>query len=281
MSSVRLIACDLDGTLLDADHCTVPEGNIRALREASARGASIVIASGRPWSLVEDMAKQVGCVDYAVTCNGASVVEAATGKTLVAHGMERRVWSGIASALRSHGIFFSVYCEGECYVERWMVEAAMKMAELTLLNPKFQENFLKITTVVDRLEEALEGRRVEKIDAFQVPKEARKPVEDAVSALGPVYMASGLTSSMEFTAAGCDKGAALSELCAALGIDASEVMAFGDGGNDVEMLRWAGQSYAMANAGPAAREAARYETASNTEAGVGQAVERDFLQKTE
>lgn len=43
MSSVRLIACDLDGTLLDADHCTVPEGNIRALREASARGASIVI----------------------------------------------------------------------------------------------------------------------------------------------------------------------------------------------------------------------------------------------
>ncbi|MBM6939191.1 HAD family hydrolase [Pseudoflavonifractor phocaeensis] len=279
MSPVRLIACDLDGTLLDADHCTIPAVNVAALREASARGASIVIASGRPWSLVQDIAAQLGCLDYAVTCNGASVVEAATGKTLVAHGMDRRVWTGIAAALRAYDIFFSVYCEGECYVERWMVEKAMHMAELTLLNPKFQENFLRITTVVDSLDEALADRRVEKIDAFHVPEEARKPVEEAVLALGPVYMASGLTSSMEFTAAGCDKGAALSELCAALGMDASAVMAFGDGGNDVEMLRWAGQSYAMANAGPAARAAARYETASNAQGGVGQAVERDFLQK--
>lgn len=281
MSSVRLIACDLDGTLLDADHCTIPAANVAALREASDQGVSIVIASGRPWSLVRDMAARLGCLDYAVTCNGASVVEAATGKTLVAHGMAQSVWTGIAAALRAHGIFFSVYCEGECYVERWMVEKAMQMTELTLLTRKFQETFLQTTTVVERLEEALADRRVEKIDAFHVPEEARKPVEAAVLALGPVYMASGLTSSMEFTAAGCDKGAALSELCAHLGIDASAVMAFGDGGNDVEMLRWAGQSYAMANAGPAAKAAARWEAPANTEGGVGQAIKRDFLQKAE
>lgn len=281
MSSVRLIVSDLDGTLLDADHCTIPPVNVKALREASARGASIVVASGRPWSLVKDLAAQLGCLDYAVTCNGASVVEAATGKTLVAHGMARQVWTGISAALRAHGIFFSVYCEGACYVERWMVEKAMQMSELTLLNAKFQENFLQITTVVERLDQALEGRRVEKIDAFHVPEEARRDVEEAVASLGPVYMASGLTSSMEFTAAGCDKGAALSELCAHLGIDASKVMAFGDGANDVEMLRWAGRSYAMANAGPAAKGAARYEAPANTEGGVGRTVEREFLQTTE
>ena len=62
--SIKLIALDMDGTLLDNDHATVPPRNVAALRAASERGIKIAIASGRAWCLVEDVAREMGFVDY-------------------------------------------------------------------------------------------------------------------------------------------------------------------------------------------------------------------------
>ena len=83
---------------------------------------------------------------------------------------------------------------------------------------------------------------------------------------------------MEFTAPGVNKGAAARALCARMGWTADQVMAFGDAGNDLELLSWAGWSFAMANASEPAKRAARHLTASNGEAGVAQGVERYFLE---
>ena len=82
---------------------------------------------------------------------------------------------------------------------------------------------------------------------------------------------------MELTAPGVNKGSAVQALCARLGLAPEQVMAFGDAGNDLELLRWAGWSFAMGNASDEAKAAARYVTGSNTEAGVAMAVERYFL----
>ena len=72
MRDIRLICLDMDGTLLDDDHATVPARNVRALRAAAARGAAVAIASGRAWSLLREAADQVGAVRYAVQSNGAA-----------------------------------------------------------------------------------------------------------------------------------------------------------------------------------------------------------------
>ena len=90
-------------------------------------------------------------------------------------------------------------------------------------------------------------------------------------------MTSGLSHNLEISSAGADKGRALAQLCARLGIAREEVMAFGDGGNDVEMLRWAGCSFAMENGMDCAREAADQIAPSNQEDGVGRMVERYVL----
>ena len=90
-------------------------------------------------------------------------------------------------------------------------------------------------------------------------------------------MISSFGENMEFTAPGVNKGAAAKALCARMGWTAEQVMAFGDAGNDLELLAWAGWSFAMANGTDQARAAARYTAPANTEAGVGQAVERYFL----
>ena len=66
MEEIKLIALDLDGTLLDDDHATIPERNIRALRAAAAQGAAVSIASGRAWALLTDVAAQLGVIRYAV-----------------------------------------------------------------------------------------------------------------------------------------------------------------------------------------------------------------------
>ena len=80
--SIRMIAVDLDGTLLASDSVTVPEENIRALRRAAERGAEIVLASGRSLVMMEDAAEQLGCVDCAVSALGAVVTDRRTGRRL-------------------------------------------------------------------------------------------------------------------------------------------------------------------------------------------------------
>ena len=83
MTDIRLICLDMDGTLLDADHATVPTRNIRALRAASERGAAVALASGRGWGLVRDAAVQRGTVRYAVVAGGAAA-EAGLGPPALA-----------------------------------------------------------------------------------------------------------------------------------------------------------------------------------------------------
>ncbi len=121
------------------------------------------------------------------------------------------------------------------------------------------------------------GRAVEKFNIFHVPAERLSPVLEAASATGPVSIANSFAQNMEITAAGVNKGAALKALCDQSGDGGGA----GDGlwrrGQRSGMLSWAGWSFAMANGTGEAKSAARYEAPANTDAGVGQMVERYVL----
>ena len=77
MNDIRLICLDMDGTLLDDDHATVPQRNVAALRAAAERGAETVISSGRAWDLLREVDAQLGITRYAVLSNGAAVLDVA------------------------------------------------------------------------------------------------------------------------------------------------------------------------------------------------------------
>ena len=104
-----------------------------------------------------------------------------------------------------------------------------------------------------------------------------KSLMERAAACGALEMVTSFAENLEFTAVGVNKGTAVQALSARLGLGPEQVMAFGDAGNDLEMLAWAGWSFAMANASVEAKKAARYETGSNAEGGVGMAVERWLL----
>lgn len=273
--SVKLIAFDMDGTLFDDDHVTIPEENISALRAARERGIKIVAATGRTWCLIDNAVEPLGGVDYAVTSNGAAVLEPGSHRWLYTKLIPNDKSLELIALLKSWKIPFEVYCEGQNYMENSCIPLLPK----TLLSDMFTDYYDQFTTFVDSLEKALDDRPMEKIDIFYVPPEHRAEVSRMIQAVLPVQLAHAVDDNMEITVADVTKGAALERLCGELDISADEVMAFGDGNNDVEMLQWAGLSFAMENGLEDAKAAAKQIAPANHLGGVGQMVRKYVLEE--
>ncbi len=273
MSDIRLICLDMDGTLLDDDHATVPPRNVAALRAASERGAAVTIASGRAWSLLQGVNAQLGVTRYAVLSNGAAVLDVKTGEWLYRRPLDPDARRTILTLLLDWGLPFEVYCEGENYIQRDRAEQVIGSA----LSPEFAQVLRTCSHFPEDLNAALEGKDVEKIHIFRMPPERRQALLDAAEVWGPLAVTTSFGENMELTAPGVNKGTAVQALCARLGLGPEQVMAFGDAGNDLELLRWSGWSFAMGNASAEAKAAARHLTGTNREGGVGMAVEQYLL----
>ena len=124
-----------------------------------------------------------------------------------------------------------------------------------------------------------ENRSLDKIQALFCSREDQEEAWKRVEALGDVEVTGSLSMNIEVNAGGVHKGLALGWLAKRLGIEREEVMAFGDGLNDVGMIREAGCGVAMANAVPSVLEAADMVTMSNDEDGVARAVEKYVLNR--
>lgn len=273
--SIKLIVFDVDGTVVDEDHYTVPVENVSALKEARNKGIKLAIASGRTWSILTEVAEQIGGVDYAIISNGAAVMNASSGERIYEKGIPLKQAVALMDVLDREDLPYEVYCEGKNYV----AEAMKDRLKDGLLSEPFGEMFVKRMTLVPDLRETLGSRDMEKINLFYAPKEVRDRILKSVASAGPLEVANALEGNMEFTYGGVCKGTALELLCARLGLSADQVMAFGDAGNDVEMLRWAGQSFAMENGAASAKAAAKFIAPANYLGGVGQMVRKCILEQ--
>ena len=271
--SIKLIVMDMDGTLLNDDHATIPQRHIDALLRASERGVKLAVASGRTWSLLAGVIEQLGRLDYAILANGAAVRDIGSGKSIFEQTIPNSQALAIADLLHREGLVFEVYCDGQGYV----LAADRERIWSGDFGPTAIQFFDQHTVYAQTSAQALAGRGAEKFDVLYVPDEKRQSLRAKVEAFGPVSVTQALRHNMEFNAVGINKGVALQALAAHLGLTADEVMTFGDAHNDLEMLRWAGWSFAMANATDEAKAAARYITAANHQAGVAQAVEKYVL----
>ena len=266
--SIRLIAVDLDGTLLSSDGATVHERNIRALRRAAEKGAKIVLASGRSLVMMEDAAEQLGCVNYIISSLGGTVTDYATRKILDEKGIDPDKRRAILEVLRPFKPLIEVYCDNRIYAEQAILTAHPPVSDFDFLRARYDDT-------VEDLETAIGERMTEKLDVDFIPDdETMELIRTRVEALGDLcvlaYPGDGY---IEISHIGATKGNALRFLCRHLGIDAGEVLALGDSDNDVDMFEWAGCAVAMARASAMARQAADRVTGSNNDGGVGQAVE--------
>ncbi len=267
---IKLIAMDMDGTLFRDDHRTISPRTLTALREAADRGVHLVLASGRAKLMMEEAADVLGGVRYLVTASGAAVWDRETGERLEERAMGPETSLAFLRGLDGLDLPMEVYCEGRVYIARrhWLLPE-QRPEEFWRLRRTF-------VTQVDSLPQALTGRRLEKVDLEGLDAEGREKVLRLAGDLGGLR-ASVSAHGAELCRADVDKGSALAALCARLGVAPGQVMAFGDGDNDRQMLDWAGWSFAMGNAVAPAKAAARYETADNESDGIALAVERYVL----
>jgi Cof subfamily protein (haloacid dehalogenase superfamily) len=256
---LRLAAIDLDGTLLRSDG-TISDRTKAAVGRATGAGIEIVLVTARGPRTMHEFAVDLGVGGEAICSNGAVVVDLATQELRAQRPLETEVAVRLVHALRERlpGILFAVEHEGFAHEPgfsawNWTPPAGTRVADVVEL---LQDPATKLI-----LRHA--GHEVDAIAAV-----ARELVGN-----GATVVASG-SWAVEVTAAGVNKATALAELAEALGIPASDVVAFGDYPNDIPMLAWAGHGVAVANAHPDVIEIADEVTATNDEDGVALVLER-------
>ena len=274
---IRLVAIDIDGTLLDS-RWQIPERNRLAIAEAVSRGVEVAIVTGRRHDFARPVFDELGCPVTAITANGA-MVRTADGATALRHLLPRATARTILQATPAHrdgaGLIFDRVREGQVVVERidWSHPSRRGYAE------RNREFLIE----VDPLEAALSD------DPIQVFFNGRVgPMRTLVDTLRARPDAASFTvattqyeardfAMVDVLAPGCTKGAALAEWAGRRGYARSEIFALGDNLNDLEMLEAAGVPVVMGNAVPELLARGWTVTATADDAGVADAIERFVL----
>jgi Cof subfamily protein (haloacid dehalogenase superfamily) len=233
---IRLVASDVDGTLLD-HHGVLPAMRAEAVRALVSAGVPVILATGKLWTSVLGLATTLGLDGPHVACNG-SVVFGADGSLLAQHLLGTDVADEVAAVLRARHIPHALYLEDGTVVTDELVPA------LDVL-PMLGEPLPRVA--------GRDGRGVIKVLAVLTPEDEAdlRSVGASVSHVqrtGPRFL--------EWNAQGVDKATGLRTVAALLDIGLADVLAVGDAENDVPMLRAAGCGVAVADASTAARRAA-------------------------
>lgn len=275
--AIKLILLDLDGTLLDSEK-HLPEENRRALLRAAERGILIVPATGRYFTGIPIELRSLPCIRYAVLVNGAQVYDAAKDETLHRAEIPLPLAMRVFDRLDSLPAIYDCYLDGAGYMSR----AFYAKIDEYIADPIINRMIKDMRTQVNDFRGYLvrRGQSLQKILMFFRDRQPRLEALKALPGEFPeLAVTSAISNNIELNIAAATKGNALAALCRHLGLDRSEVMAVGDGSNDLSMLKAAGLGVAMANADPVTLAAADWVAPSNDECGVARAIERFCLER--
>lgn len=268
---IRLIAFDLDGTLLTTDK-RVTEETRRTLRWAAENGICLLPATGRPLTAIPREILELPGVEYAVTANGARIVRAKEGKTVWERLVSVEKARKVLDIFGEYDTLREIYYDGKGCVKKEEMERASHFIPDPVMEAYFRTTR---TTVPNLLAGSREGHRgADKVQAFFASDEEKKEAWERLERLGGISVTGALPYNIEVNADRIDKGSALLWTAGRLGIRREEILAFGDGANDVEMIRAAGIGAAMSSAVPEALAAADILAGSNDEDGVARTIRR-------
>lgn len=267
-SPIKLIVCDLDGTLLNSNH-QMSQRSETALKAAIDRGVQVVIATGKTFVSAEAIIRRLNLTTPGIYNQGLVICEpdgTISYQRTLDSALARRVWR----FGEQRGFSLAAYSGTRIMVRALNAEICQLAHKYHEPTPEAVEDIHEYvgTISIHKLLVITDGE-VERIDVL------RKQLEGQMNGDGQVIQA--LPDMVEIIPPGASKAEALDVLLARLEIAPEQVMALGDGENDIPMLRMAGIGVAMGNAQQMVRDAADYITGTNDADGVADAVEQFVL----
>ena len=266
MNQIRLIAFDLDGTLLK-DNKELTARTLDALRKASEAGIYLVPTTGRLYDGVPEEIRTLPFIRYVIGANGAQVYDAWEKKTIRRAEMNRDEILQFFHVAEHASAIVGCYKGGKAYMGREDMEKMEAYSPGQVLFRMMRRIYLPVEDLKTYLLES--GETVQKLMLFFADLEERRQVlEEMKASLLELSLSSSAINNIEVNAKEANKGAALRFLREYLNIEREATAAFGDGSNDITMLLEAGTGFAMENACLEAKEAADRIALSNEQEGV-------------
>ncbi len=271
MPAIKLIAVDLDGTLLTSGK-VLTQRTMTALETAADADIEIVPATGRFYRGMPETIQKIPFVHYAITMNGAQVKDIVRGITIYASEIPIQDALAILSYLDTFPVIYDCYAGSWGYMSTDMWESAPDYIASVHTLQAIKEYRTPIQDPPLFL--LKQFRTVQKIQLYTKDVGLWSQLLRAIPAQFPqLSVSSSLPNNIEINSSQADKGIALQTLMRYLGLTAAQTMAFGDGLNDLRMLRIAGVGVAMGNAHPDVKAAADYITLDHDSDGVANFLE--------
>jgi len=278
---VRLIALDIDGTLLDSGW-KLPPANRAAIQEATRRGIEVALVTGRRYDFALPVAQDLGCPLTMIVNNGA-MIRSNSGETRLRHLLSAQVARTvleISTPWREGAVvIFDRPRANQLIMERLEPDDSIRYAYYSR-NLEFIgfAQPLESCLTEDPLQVMFSGTPAEMDDVERLLSESS--VASRVRLAATKY-ASRNFAMLDVLPPDCSKGAALAEWAQQQGLRREEILAIGDNHNDLEMLHFAGIPVIMRNSVPELKTYGWHETHSNDDSGVAAAIERFALRGAE
>ncbi len=261
----KMIGLDLDGTLL-TDSKSIDNETKEYLEMLSTNGVHIVPITGRPLSGVPKEVRSLKGVDYIISNNGSKTVINSTGENLFSLAMCNATSKSVIEAVQKTGAMFEVFLNHYGYCEPNVFAFYKEIYTDTVIG-----NYIfSSRKQTDSINALFENPTAEADEVFIICKDSadRERIKTQTDSIDGIQYCMLADKFLEITKIGTDKGTALENLCEYLNIKPSEVMAFGDGENDLQFLDKAGTAIAMGNATDAVKSQADIITDTNNNQGV-------------
>lgn len=286
MKLIKVIASDMDGTLLNSQH-DITEENVKAILKAKELGIHFIIATGRMYDSVKPFMDKYGIKCEYILMNGAEFRDE-NGEIVESIGMNKGKIKDILDILRKENLIVELYTGDGSYTINTKEEALKEMVYRVQNFEKVQDydkaleiaknhDHFKSLKYIDDIDEFIESDiEVRKIITFSNDIEIIKKTKSELSDIGGLAVLSSFITNIEITDERAQKGYILKKVTEKMGVKNEEVIAFGDSFNDYSLFTEFKKAYAMENAIPEIKEIAKNITDTNDNSGVAKAIYKEL-----
>lgn len=249
----KLIAIDLDGTLLSTDG-DISDRNLDAVRDITEKGVLFVPVTGRAMYEMPKRVTECPYIRYIVSSNGAVIYDKKTGEKLT-HNFTSTQFAGIFSVLKEYETVMTVHCDMKSFADSSKITD--EALDYYRINDYYKNHIRTNNVIIDNFDVYFsQPREVEMLTVYYKYDSELEECKSRLEAMGDIDITSSVSGSIEIIRHGALKGAALVKLARKLSIELSDIIAAGDSKNDISMLEKAGLSLAASNGTDAAKAAA-------------------------